>query len=84
MVVKIEAGQTLQYIADRFHTTVSAICEENRLRDAEVAAGMRVVVHGYVILDKLPQQTLAEVCRRYCLDEQSARVLDDWHVRVEV
>ena len=85
MIVRLSSIDTIATVAAQYHTTVQALIDTNGLSTADVYEGMRLVVHGYVVLPLAPYGDLAAFCRAYCVDAAAATVSPDGRtVRVRV
>ena len=76
MVIKVQRGDTIVSIANRYHTTVQAIIDVNDLQSREVHVGARLLVNGYLTHVWMPSDTLEEVAKRYCVTKQAIEVAD--------
>ena len=73
MIVRVDKGDTLAAIAERYHTNEADIVERNRLENMQVHVGMRLWVVGYLWHVWMPDDTLPKVCARYAVNEQDVR-----------
>lgn len=66
MLVKVAEGDTLEQIADKYHTSPEQIAHENALSEP-ILPGMRLVVSGYILHLWMPGDTVERVAARYAV-----------------
>ena len=85
MIIRLSKHDTLQSVAQRYHTTVQSLMQTNGLASDAVYEGMRVLVHGYVVLPLAPYRNVDEFCTAYCVDTAAVQLAQNGlSVRVRV